>query len=442
MGKSLHETPLTTPNARKNLKAGLYWRGLDPEVHLGYRKNKRAGSWLVRWRAGKGYRQSPLGVADDILKEGALSFAKAESAARKHVEQVRLDEKAAANGPPITVQLAIEEYIAIRDTRMAARAGKLVRSDASHRLTRHVLGANAFGRREATNPASLAEIHLHKLSETDLRNWRQALPSNLKSTTVRRLTNDLKAALNSCAEFNRERLPPTLPTTIKLGLRLDTSEAGEHEVAREGQILSDNQVSELISAAREVDDARNLGGDLFRLVLVLAATGARFSQIARLSVADFQIDKSRLLVPRSLKGKGNRSGSIAVPIGQDVVEELVLVAKDRAAGEPLLERWHFKRAGRLKWEKSHRGAWGFAYDLTPHWASIRERAEMPNVIPYALRHSSIVRGIRANLPIRLVAALHDTSVEMIERHYSRWIVDGLDDLAASAVVKLVRGQSE
>ncbi len=62
---------------------------------------------------------------------------------------------------------------------------------------------------------------------------------------------------------------------------------------------------------------------------------------------------------------------------------------------------------------------------------------MPDVIPYALRHSSIVRGIRAGLPIRLVAAVHDTSVQLIERHYSRWIVDGLEELAARAVVPLV-----
>jgi len=59
------------------------------------------------------------------------------------------------------------------------------------------------------------------------------------------------------------------------------------------------------------------------------------------------------------------------------------------------------------------------------------------VIPYALRHTSIVRGIRANQPIRLVAALHDTSVTMIERHYGRYIADGLDELAARSVVPLV-----
>ena len=57
-------------------------------------------------------------------------------------------------------------------------------------------------------------------------------------------------------------------------------------------------------------------------------------------------------------------------------------------------------------------------------------------IPYSLRHSSIVRGLRAGLPVRLVAALHDTSSAMIERHYAAFIVDAMDELAARAVVPL------
>ena len=76
-------------------------------------------------------------------------------------------------------------------------------------------------------------------------------------------------------------------------------------------------------------------------------------------------------------------------------------------------------------------------ELTSPWKAIWERAQLPEAIPYSFRHTSIVRGIRANLPIRLVAALHDTSVSMIEKHYSRWITDGLEDLAARAVVLLV-----
>ena len=46
-------------------------------------------------------------------------------------------------------------------------------------------------------------------------------------------------------------------------------------------------------------------------------------------------------------------------------------------------------------------------------------------------------GLRKNLPVRLVAALHDTSSEMIERYYSAFIVDALDAVAASAVIALL-----
>ena len=39
----------------------------------------------------------------------------------------------------------------------------------------------------------------------------------------------------------------------------------------------------------------------------------------------------------------------------------------------------------------------------------------PEVTMYALRHSSIVRMLLRNVPIRLVATLHNTSVAMIEK---------------------------
>lgn len=34
--------------------------------------------------------------------------------------------------------------------------------------------------------------------------------------------------------------------------------------------------------------------------------------------------------------------------------------------------------------------------------------------------------------------MHDTSVAMVERHYARYIVDGLEELAVKAVIPLVR----
>ena len=155
-------------------------------------------------------------------------------------------------------------------------------------------------------------------------------------------------------------------------------------------------------------------------------------------VRDYQPAAKRLLMPVSRKGRGGRSGSISIPVGADVLALLLPTMNERAAEEHLLVRWRYKQmAGSIRRERDSRGAWQSPSELTRPWAEIRRKAGMPDLIPYALRHSSIVRGIRQGLPIRLVAALHDTSVQMIEKHYARWITDGLEDLVASVVVNLM-----
>jgi hypothetical protein len=58
-----------------------------------------------------------------------------------------------------------------------------------------------------------------------------------------------------------------------------------------------------------------------------------------------------------------------------------------------------------------------------------------------MRHSSIVRGLRSGLPIRLVAALHDTSIEMIEKHCAAFIIDMTEDLARGGINGVRRASS-
>jgi hypothetical protein len=45
-----------------------------------------------------------------------------------------------------------------------------------------------------------------------------------------------------------------------------------------------------------------------------------------------------------------------------------------------------------------------------------------------------VRDLLANVPIRIVAAKHDTSVPMIERNYSKYIADHADFLSRRAML--------
>jgi integrase len=277
------------------------------------------------------------------------------------------------------------------------------------------------------------------LAERDLINWRDGLPKTLKATTRQRLMNDLRSALNGAYAAHRARLDATFPEIVNHGLKSiphDDDEAAP--VARDNQILTDAQVGTLISAARIIDAEQEWEGDLFRLVVVLAATGARFSQVTRMRVGDVQRERGRLMVPASRKGKGKKATSIPVQVGQDVLDALQPAVTGRKPDAFLLEKWwHKKDKGAIRWRRDRRGPWIYAAELAREWPAIQERARMPGVIPYAMRHSSIVRGIRANLPIRLVAAGHDTSAEMIERHYAKWIATGLEELAARAVVPLV-----
>nr|WP_314467975.1 tyrosine-type recombinase/integrase [uncultured Novosphingobium sp.] len=277
------------------------------------------------------------------------------------------------------------------------------------------------------------------MTEDDLIDWRGSLPDALKQATKQRLINDLKAALNEGYAANRTRMPSTLPSVVKHGLR-NLGDAGDEfdDVARENHILTDAQVTSLISSARRVDEELGWEGDLFRLVVVLAATGLRMSQVIRMRVADVQFATARLMVPVSRKGRGSKNPSIPVMVGTDVLDTLRPVVEGRPFSAFLLERWRNKQvSGEIRWERDGRGPWSSASELVRPWNEIRNRVSMPDAIPYSLRHSSIVRGLRANLPIRLVASRHDTSVQMIERHYGRYIADVMDEVSARAIVPLV-----
>src|SRR5436190_4416107 len=140
MAKTLTEAKIAGRAERKKLPIGVHWRGIDPDVHLGYRKGRRGGSWLVRWYDGKKYQQRTFSTADDELHEGNLDFHAAVRTARGTVEGERRKARAAADGPLLTVRRAVETYMAARDARDSARKGRQAQSDATSRLSLHITG--------------------------------------------------------------------------------------------------------------------------------------------------------------------------------------------------------------------------------------------------------------------------------------------------------------
>lgn len=396
-----------------------YWCGVSGGrggVSLGYRKAARgSGSWIAKIAIDGARIEERLGAADDGERSplGALTYVAAVRAAldwgHRQYAAIEAQESAGASARIPTVRSAIEAYVVVRKQRSVQTGG-----NAESRLRLHVLSDEKF-----------SSTRLARLRSSNFDDWRAKLPSTLKPASINRLMSDLRAALNAAAEKHRRELPGNVAAEIRVGTKAISA-----AVEARHQLLTDKQVKAVVEAAYDVD--ADFGG----VVLLAAATGARFSQLAAIRVCDVQHNRLRVLVPGSKKGRGAKSRPpAAVPVDIGVLHRLEPAIKGRNADEPLLQRWAYRKTGSKVWVKDHRRAWGPAYETSDLWKETVKRAGIPSeTVMYALRHSSIVRALGAGLPIRLVAALHDTSVEMIEKHYAAFIVDATEELARRATM--------
>ncbi len=406
--------------ARLAPRKNPYWFGVSGGrggVSLGYRRvAKGPGSWIAKVAIDGSRFEERLGIADDErAPAGALPYASAVTAAlewgRRQYSIIEAGHSVSTKGP--TVRFAVETYISERRKR-SERAG----ANAASRLKRYVLADK-----------KLSDTTLPRLRATILDDWRSRLPTKLASSTVNRLLNDLRAALNAAAQKYRRELSAHVPAEIKAGTK-----AGEVHSGARRQLLNDAQVRTVVRASIEVDP----DGDFGRVVMLAAATGARYSQLAALTVGDVQVERLRIMMPPSKKGRSRKTKApVAVPVDREVMRLLTPAMNGRRNEDPLLLRWAYRRTGHFTWEKSERRQLGAAYEIEKQWATAVALAKLPSgTVMYALRHSSIVRNLRENLPVRLVAALHDTSIEMIEAHYSAYIVDLTEDLARKSLIRL------
>lgn len=432
MGRAVRDARLDKREARQKLAARRepYWRMISEGAHLGYYRGARVGKWVARYReagSGSNYSKRTLGEADDVRDAdgaGILSFRQADEAARAWFASLVEERAARSAGPSPTVKEAVDAYITGRDQRESARQGRKLRSSAAHKLSLHVLA-----------DAKLAGAKVADLSSEDLVAWRAGLSGS--SASRQRITNDFKAALNSKAQSASVR------QSIKDGLASPREEvaagAAEDLASVESKILDDDQTRLLLEVIAKAGDE-----DFYAVCLVLAATGARFAQVRRLLVRDVQIARERIMMPASHKGRvgGPPRPPIPVPVGPDVVAVLRRLVEGRRGEEPLLERWRHVQISPVVWRRDRRGPWQSAAELTrPMRAAVVASGLPPQTSAYSFRHSSIFRALRDNLPVRLVAQLHDTSIGMIESNYTRFMADHLEGLTREKIKPMIASRS-
>ncbi|OKO70872.1 hypothetical protein [Bradyrhizobium sp. AS23.2] len=399
---------LETPTARLKLdiRKKPHWQRLGPGLSLGYRRNEGAGTWSIRAADGQGGEWlKKFGVADDFDKadgKAIFNYGQAVTEVRKLVRGGDEDEVEEEQGnKPVTLGIAMDRY---KDD-LAARGA----------------GASNATTPKGHLPASLLTKPVPLLDSQELRKWRDGLLAKMAPASVNRYCKVVKAALNLAAKSDR-RIKNEHAWTTGLQLLPDANEVNN-------VILTDPQVISFVGAAYAHDEK------LGEFTDVLAQSGARPSQAARLYVRDLIAHKTepRLMMPKSAKGGGlNRTSKkverYSVHITPALAERLAKAAKGRPASAPLLLQSNGKT-----WGVDGKGV---SDDYREDIAEVVKAIGLDpdEVTLYALRHSSIVRNLLLNVPIRVVAASHNTSVAEIERTYSKFITEHSGNLSRRALL--------
>jgi integrase len=383
---------LETATARRRLEVRKkpVWTTISPGIGLGYRRNAGPGTWSVRSTNSDGADWiKRIGLADDLEPADGrhvLTYWQAIDVARA---MARRQPGADDANRPVTVSEALDRYQRDLESRGADAQN-------ANRVRRHLTPSLA------TKPVAL-------LTMNDLRHWRDGLVSKgVAPATINRTRAGLRAALELVASLD-DRIANR--SAFRSGLKGLPGGKNARRV-----VLSDADVLRLVEAAYQQDRAFGV------LVEVLAQTGARVSQAARLRCADLQADRAdpRLLMPTSYKGRGQKEKQqVPVPITATLAVLLAELKGDRPDDALLLL-------------KSDRSRW-LEINKSEHWNLFRAVAERagfdPDVITsYALRHSSICRALLNGVPVSVVAKLHDTSSREIEAHYAAHILDVTGDV--------------
>lgn len=398
---------LETPTARAKLtpRKASYFVRVAPHIALGYRRNASGfGTWSVRFADGSasGWLKK-FGTADDLEPANNTSVFNYDQAIKQARTLARgeadVDAGNAGGFAPITVDGALTAY----EDDLKARQGSIY---------------NARMPRRHLSPALLAKP-VALLSATELKKWRDSLiGGELADSSINRMLKCLRTALKLAARHDPRITNAEAWTT---GLESLPDAVNDRNV-----ILADGVVTAFVRASY----AR--GGALGLYVDTLAVSGARPSQASRLLVADLVADAKapRLRMPKS--GKGGSKNRIArkaerfsVPITSALALELKAAAKGRAPDAPLL-----LQANGEPW--GDRPSDNYREDIREVVTAIGEDPDTVSL--YALRHSSIVRALLLNVPVRIVAASHDTSVAAIEKHYSKFILEHSDDISRRALL--------
>ena len=410
MPRTIPDANLGTRTARAKLRVQHkpHYRLIEPGFHLGYRKlgNDRPGTWVARRYDGNGgYSVDNLRTLDNALviaddyedADGVrvLSFAQAQQQAR--------GARKTKSGP-LTVSVVLDEYLQFLDAQ-----GRSPHSIASNRY-----------RIEAVIRPQLGKITVGALTAERLRHWRD----EIAKTPARMRTgkgHEQKYRDNNPDDENARRARRVSANRTYTILR-----AALNHAFHDGKIETDivwrkvkpfNNVEAARTRYLTIAEAKRLinacDPEFRPLVQVALHTGARYGELARLRVRDFNADAGTVAVRQSKSGK---------PRHIVLTDESVALFRQLTAG---------KTGDELIVHKANGGAWGPSEQWRFMGFAVKRAKITPSISFHGLRHTWASLSVMGGMPLMVVARnLGHSDTKMVEKHYGH--------LAPSYVAETIR----
>jgi len=397
MSRKSETSPINTPTARGRLKARKqpYWQPLQRGHALGYRKGSKGGVWLCKIVVDGLRKEHKIGLSDDQVDGKSLdadgtsvfSYAQAQRAAWEWFDRIKHPDKRIDIGK-FTVSDAMDEYLVEYE-----KEGKAVRN------TKYVIETHI-------RPA-LGDIMVKDLTRRKVSKWHGAIanqPARLRTrrgkeqrfkevpddpdarrrrqSTANRVLTVLKAALNFVAR--EYALDDTAWKNVKPFKNVDAAKV---------RWLDDDETRRLVNASQE---------PLRSLVVAALMTGARYGELARMRVRDFDNANGSVFVGESKSGKSRHI--VLTDEGRRHFEQATM---GKSKGDLLFAR---TKAG---------AAWGKSHQTRPLTEACTRAKISPAIGFHTLRHTYASRLVREGAPLIVVAdQLGHEDTRMCEKHYA------------------------
>ncbi len=397
MPRIVRDAKIDTRAARYRLPVNHepHWRAINRGEHLGYRKGKRGGAWIARYRPDGGrYFKTVLGKADDTRDAdgfAVLTYRQAQDKARDwFAEQARKAAKGEV-GPdePYTVADTMRDYL---DWYAIHRKPSGL-AFATYATNAHIL-------------PELGTVAVNALTTKKIETWHQALattPARVRSgkfetTKYREAPSDSdgerarKATANRILIALRAALNRAF-RNVENGIAGDAAwrrvERFEDVDAAKVRYLTAGECTRLVNACH---------ADFRPLAQAALLTGTRYGELVAMECCDFNPDAGTVTVRNSKSGKPRH-----VPL----TDEGVMLFGQLTAG----------REGRI-FVKANGQPWARWQQRRP-LAAAAKAVKLDGVTFHILRHTYASMLAMRGVPMSVIAAaLGHSDTRMTEKHYA------------------------